>query len=109
MMRAEFISMPRMTALVLAVLLAAGSLSGCSSMESEAAQMPAGEMQSSAISVQVTYCQLETEEIRRFVLVKDRIREESIFPLWNRAWIYLLIAGLILLEYWIRRRYGKLV
>ena len=51
MMRAEFISMPRMTALVLAVLLAAGSLSGCSSMESEAAQMPAGEMQSSAISV----------------------------------------------------------
>ena len=49
------------------------------------------------------------EEIRRFVLVKDRIREESIFPLWNRAWIYLLIVGLILLEYWIRRRYGKLV
>lgn len=57
MMRAEFISMPRMTALVLAVLLAAGSLSGCSSMESEAAQMPAGEMQSSAISVQVTYAE----------------------------------------------------
>ena len=57
MMRAEFISMPRMTALVLAVLLAAGSLSGCSSMESEAAQMPDGEMQSSAISVQVTYAE----------------------------------------------------
>lgn len=37
------------------------------------------------------------------------LEEESIFPLWNRAWIYLLIVGLILLEYWIRRRYGKLV
>ncbi len=35
--------------------------------------------------------------------------EQSVLPLWNRPWIYLLIVGLVLLEYFIRRRFGRLL
>lgn len=52
----------------------------------------------------------ESPELDRdFPAERLELTEQSVLPLWNRPWIYLLTAGLILLEYFIRRRFGRLI
>ena len=46
---------------------------------------------------------------REFPAEHLELLEETTLPLWNSRWIYLAVAALILLEYLIRRVFGKLV